>query len=80
LAPLVVFTIWLEKDIEVADKTTGGPPASLLVPIKPTRKIAAKHSTDCLKMAALEMRCAKNRQRAREMVFTPQPHTDNYGV
>jgi hypothetical protein len=53
-----VFTIWFEKDTEVVDKTTGGPPASLLVAINPTRKIAAKHTTDCLKKAALEMGCA----------------------
>jgi len=77
LAPLVVFTIWLEKETEVVDKTTGGPPASLLVPINPTRKIAAEHSTDCLKNAALEMGCAQkgDSKAARGIFFTPQPHT-----
>ena len=57
-APLVVLIIWLGKDIEVADKTTGGPPASLLLPTNPTNKIAIKHGTDRLKKAAPEGRCS----------------------
>jgi hypothetical protein len=57
LAPLVVFTIWLEKESEVADKPTGGGPASLLVLIKAMRKIAAKGSANALRRADFEMRC-----------------------
>ena len=58
-AALVVFTIWPEKDTEVADRVTGGPPASVLVPTNPTRRIAEKHRTDCLRKVVLEVRRAQ---------------------
>ena len=69
-----MLTIWLGKDIEVADKTTGGPPALPLVAKNPASKIAAKANPDRLKDEVVEVRCAeKTKDKAARKFFTAQP-------
>jgi hypothetical protein len=76
-ARLLVFTIWLVKDKEVTDKVTGGPPASVFMPIDSMRMAAAKINNDRRKKTLLKGCPAHEGESgaAREVLFTSQPHT-----